>query len=112
MKSQLCSSKKLYFDDFNAWMIQQNSGDANEFRSILNNFGLKNHVKNPTHNLGHTLDLVIDYLENLIIFIVNGKPQNTTSDLMVKKLLSFYRCYSKKKQCGDLFPHLQISRWD
>jgi len=51
----MCSGKKIYLGDFNVWMDQQNSVDANKFRSVLNNVGLKNYVNKATHNLGHTL---------------------------------------------------------
>ena len=61
----MCSGKKKYLGDFNVWMDQQNSFDANKFRSIPNNFGLKNHVNKAKHILGHTLDLIIDCVENL-----------------------------------------------
>ena len=58
-------AKKLDLGDFNFWMDQQNSVDANKFRSILNIFGIQNHVKRPTHNLGHPLTLLLIVLKNL-----------------------------------------------
>ena len=45
IESQMCSGKKNCLGDFNVWMDQQKSVDANKFRSVLNSFGLKNHVK-------------------------------------------------------------------
>ena len=48
IESKLYSGKKCYLWDLNVWMDQQNSVDAYKFRSILNNFGLKNHVKEAT----------------------------------------------------------------
>ena len=59
--------QKKYFGDFNVWIDQQNSVDAKKFRSVLNNFGLKNNVSKATHNLGHTLDLIIDWVEDSIV---------------------------------------------
>ena len=44
IESQMSSGKQIYLGDFNIWMDQQNSVDENKFRSILNNFGMKNHV--------------------------------------------------------------------
>ena len=61
-------------------MDQQNNIDAINFSSILNNFGLKNNVKQATHNAGHILDLVIDSIENPIVGSVNVEPQSTVSD--------------------------------
>ena len=67
----MCSGKKLYLGDFNVWMDQQKNVDKNKFRIMLNNFGMKNHVNKATHNLGHTLDLVIGCVENSIVENVN-----------------------------------------
>ena len=67
--------QKLYLGDFIIWMDQQNSVDANKFRSTFNKFCMKNHVNKATYNLGHTLDLVIDSVENLIVRCINVEPQ-------------------------------------
>ena len=83
IESQMSSGKKTYLGDFNIWMDQQNSVDANKFRSILNNFCMKNQVNKATHNLGHSLDLVIDCVENTVVRCVNVEPQNTKSDHML-----------------------------
>ena len=45
-------------------MNQQNSVDANDLRSSLDNYCLKNLKNKATHNLGHSQDLVIDCVEN------------------------------------------------
>ena len=76
--------QKKYFGDFNFWMDQQKSVDANKIRSVLVNFGLKNHVNKATHYLGHTLDLIIDCVENCIVGSVYVEPQNTISEHMVE----------------------------
>lgn len=55
MESQMCSGKKYYLGDFNVLIDQQNSVD--------NTFGLKSQVNKATHNLGHSLYLVIDCRE-------------------------------------------------
>ena len=97
-ESQTYSSKKKYLDEFIVWMDQQNSVDANVFRSIFNNFGLKNHVNKATHNLGLTLDLIIDCVENSIVGIVYIEPQNTISDHMIIIFLNFVDAIAKTKQ--------------
>ena len=74
LDSQMSSGKKLYLGDFNIWMDQQISVDANKLRSILKKFGMKNHVYNATHNLGRTLDLIIECVENSILRSVNVEP--------------------------------------
>ena len=50
IESQMSSGKSLYYGDFNIWMNQQNSVDANKFLGILINFGMKIHVNKATHN--------------------------------------------------------------
>ena len=52
-------------------MNQQKSVGANKIRIILKNFVLKNHVNKATHNIGHTLVLVADCVENPIVGNVN-----------------------------------------
>ena len=76
-------------------MDQQNSVDANEFRSILYNFGMKNFANKATHNLEHTLDLVIECDENPVVRCIIVEPQNTLSDHMVVNFKNFVDDISK-----------------
>ena len=78
MKSRRCSGKKNYLSDFNVSIDQQNSSDA-IVRKILYKFGQKNHVNMAAHNLGHTLDLVVDCVENFSVGSVIVEPQKTIS---------------------------------
>ena len=97
------AKKKHYLGNFNVWMDQQNCVVANEFRSELNNFGLENHVNKATHNLGNTLDIIIECVENSIVGSVYVELQNTVSDHMaviLKKNCGYY-C---KKQNSDKIP--------
>lgn len=48
-----------------------NQNDVQEFLTILENVGLTQHVKEPTHNKGHILDLVVSkglHLSNVTVF--------------------------------------------
>ena len=45
--------------DFNIHIDNMTDGNAKEFSSVLDMFGLWQHVTEPTHLRGHTLDLVI-----------------------------------------------------
>ena len=91
-------AKKKHLGDFNVWMDQQNSVGAIKFRSVFNNFGPKNHVKKTTHNLGHTLDLIIDFVENSIVGSVYVEPQTTISDHVVVNFKFFVNTIAKKRQ--------------
>ena len=87
------SGRKNYFGDFNVWMDQHKSVDINKFCSILNNFGLKKNVNKATHNSGHTLDLIIDCIENSIVRSVIVEPHDTISDHMsvIKKNITLQK---------------------
>ncbi|XP_051250265.1 uncharacterized protein LOC127360050 isoform X2 [Dicentrarchus labrax] len=45
--------------DFNIWVDQEKRSYTDEFDHILPIYNLEQHVQEPTHNQGHTLDLVI-----------------------------------------------------
>ena len=93
-------------------MDQQNSVYANKFRGILNNYGMKNHVNRATHNLGHTLDLVIDCDENSIIGNLHVEPQNTLSDHMVVIFKIFVDDIPKNKEVIKLRNYRSIDVTD
>lgn len=46
-------------DDFN--LDDQSDHTARDFIDLLNSMDLNQHVTQPTHNGGHTLDLVISH---------------------------------------------------
>ena len=53
--------------DFNFHLDNTSDIHAKRFVGILNAFGLKQHVSGPTHEKGHTLDLVITKSEDTLI---------------------------------------------
>ncbi len=55
----LCNEKLLIAGDFNLHVDVEADYYGKEFRDILVSFGLVNHVSIPTHESGHTLDLLI-----------------------------------------------------
>ena len=59
---------------------------------------MKNHVNKATHNLGHTIDLVIDCDENYIIGNVHVEPQNTISDHIVVNFKQIVDDIAKNKE--------------
>ena len=57
----------LIAGDFNIHVDDTRNVDAVTFLYVLEYFGLQQHVKQPTHVLGHTLDLIISrYSDNLL----------------------------------------------
>ena len=70
-------------------MDQQSSVDANNSCCILNTFGLINIVNKVAHKLRHTIDLVIDRVENLIVVNEIVGPQNTIPVHMVLNSKNF-----------------------
>ena len=55
----MCSEPLIICGDFNLHMDVSNNLDAICFRDLLDSMGLVQHVKRPTHENGHTLDLII-----------------------------------------------------
>lgn len=53
--------------DFNIHVDNQTDPDARNFISLLEAFDLIQHVSEPTHNKGHTLDLVISKGLNITV---------------------------------------------
>ena len=55
----LTNSKLLICGDFNLHLDNQQKPDAMAFIDALTALNLKQHVDQPTHQAGHTLDLII-----------------------------------------------------
>ena len=55
----IASGELLMFGDFNLHVDDVCDQYANTFLDLISSFGLKQHVLGVTHDLGHTLDLVI-----------------------------------------------------
>ena len=55
----ICSEELLIMGDFNLHIDDIENTQAVRFISLLDSFGLKQHVVSPTHRGGHILDLVI-----------------------------------------------------
>ena len=56
---QSTSSKHLILGDFNFHLNKSGDINANKFKSLLDQHNLAQHVDEPTHIAGNTLDLVI-----------------------------------------------------
>ena len=59
----------MILGDFNIHINDPEDQDAQTLQDTLNVFNLKQHVNISTHNLGHTIDLIItsnDYMGKLI----------------------------------------------
>ena len=55
----LCKERLLITDDFNIHVDDCSNPDTQKFLDLLDSFDLQQHVKQPTHRDGHTLDLSI-----------------------------------------------------
>ena len=55
----LTNGTLVILGDFNIHMDDANSAGVSKFHDLLQEYGLYQHVSGPTHNHGHTLDLVI-----------------------------------------------------
>ena len=72
----------LILGDFNIHVDNRRNSASRQFRDLIEDAGLKQHVRSPTHTGGHTLDLVLTYsnesfLSNLIVrrfYLGDHKP--------------------------------------
>ena len=55
----LTSGALVIAGDFNIHVDDPSDKEAADFLSLIESFGLKQHVSYPTHRTGHTLDLVL-----------------------------------------------------
>ena len=63
----LSKEQILIAGDFNIHVDDIKNVDAVTFLDVLESFGLQQHVTQPIHVLGHTLDLIISrYFDNLL----------------------------------------------
>jgi len=73
----------LICGDFNLYLDKPSSTDAATFTSLLQSMGLKQHVQGPTHQKGHTLDLLITRADsNLIDCIHTSNTLNSDHSLL------------------------------
>ena len=52
--------------DFN-FHVESNCSQSRKFLNLLDAFGLRQKVSNPTNDFGHTLDLVLEYMNDNIV---------------------------------------------
>ena len=62
----------LCVGDFNIQMDNEHDHKTKAFKSLLDEFGLKQHVNVPTHKFGHILDLVITDQAYPNLLLANG----------------------------------------
>ena len=53
--------------DFNIHVDRASDESSKKLNELLKNLGLRQHVKLPTHNGGHTLDLVISRVDTQLV---------------------------------------------
>ena len=61
------SGNILIVGDFNFHVDNTRSSDTITFNKILESFNLQQHVNEPTHKQGHTLDLIITRNEDRLV---------------------------------------------
>lgn len=76
----LCKEQLLITGDFNIHVDDPDNNYASKFLDLLSSFGLEQHVTEPTHIHGHTLDLVITRNSDPIVKAVPPKADRLFSD--------------------------------
>ena len=68
LESIILSTKPILISgNFNLHVDEDGDAVAGNFLDILESMGLQQHVTGPTHNLGHTLDLIITCQSDSIV---------------------------------------------
>ena len=88
--------------DFNIHIENAESNMAKEIITVLNTFDLTQHVHGPTHNRGHTLDLIISKGLNISSIVIKDVALSDNFCIFFDILISptvEVRSISVKKQC-------------
>ncbi len=65
--NNILKDEVIICDDFNIHVIKPDDPNTKKFMDILSQFNLVQHINEPTHKLGNTLDLII--IEHLFCLI-------------------------------------------
>ena len=79
-QESISTGSLLIVGDFNFHFENKNNSESNRFHDLLDTFNLCNHVNEPTHRAGHTLDLVITRKSEDIVSSVCITPMDHISD--------------------------------
>ena len=63
----LCKEQLLITGDFNIHVDDANDVEGKRFLDMLTSFGLNQHVNQPTHCNGHTLDLIVTRMSESLV---------------------------------------------
>ena len=99
----MSSEPLLILGDFNIHMDLPDDTDCRNMSDLLVSMGLKQHVLQPTHELGHTLDLIITRISDIIIA---GRPY--TGELFSDHFPVF--CQLKPERPLVAVKHLQFRK--
>ena len=67
-------SEIILVGDYNIWVDVQDDSKARQFLNLLSTYGMKQHVREPTYDHGHTLDLLITREHENVISNVVVQP--------------------------------------
>ena len=104
-KTVTSSSELITLGDFNVKADVKNSSDAMSLGDFLEIFNLQNHISFPTHDKGHTLDLILADVNNKVLrgisqgdFISDHCFIDCQLDVCKpKKETQYMQCYNIKK---------------
>ena len=70
----------IHVGDFNIWIVDSQSRNAERFPTMLQKHNPKSHVNSAPIDYDHTLDLVLTHITLDIVMDLNGEPFCTISD--------------------------------
>ena len=96
----ICSEPLIITGDFNIHM--DNPSDSKQFSELLESISLTQHVHQPTHVIGHTLDLIITRSSDHILCSDPTTDELFSDHFSISCLLSFAEASPRKQ--GSNYP--------
>ena len=93
----VCAKQLVLLGDFNLHVESAEDREAQGFRSLIERFGLTQHVQQCTHRNGHTLDLVISRSSESFVSNVSAQDHGFPDHYPVFSQLSLQRSLNTKQ---------------
>ncbi|GFR92603.1 ATP-dependent DNA helicase [Elysia marginata] len=67
MEKSLCNGNLIFIGDFNIHVENENDSQAKWLMELFDSLNLEQHIREPTHDGGHTLDLLVTQKNNSFV---------------------------------------------
>jgi len=95
----LLSGRLVMLGDFNFHLDEPERSDVSSFLSLLDSFGLTNHVDKPTHRSGHIIDLIITRDDDDLVRLCDVGIDHGSDHMMIRSILQQRKPPPLKVEC-------------